>query len=610
MAKKARTGQVRSKAKAQTKVKSSKKVPNRGKVKEPLKRKSQAKVIAKKKVEDKATKKGKRNKAVSGVSARKISSRSVISTRKGQTKKVTSVKSPGGDSRRLSKKSNPKKENKAKKKVPLLSSAPKKHRQSDKVSPKEVRLKTKTSEKRLQTRISKTADKAKSIERSSREDSQARKRKKESEQGLIKDSQKLRADHTKPIVKDKPVETEVVKEKGGKKKAVSNDNIVKSLTRREQSAGNEAARSEVVANPLRGRRKSVVIADDSIKVSVSKKELVESQSSVGTKGQTSKASTEAIDSKKDGVKIVITESINKGTPATFVNPLYTGFRSLAMRLQKTEEKPKKPKGRFLAIPPKKGKQYALDLRIHSPGTQGFFSTGGVDPGAAFVRLAKVKGLDMMAVTDYNNAEFIDVVKSQAANSKLTVIPGVDLRCKINSCDEIYLIALFPDSYGSAEVFKVLFELGVPRWARGKEEYCLDKDFSEIVRIVESNAGVLIPTRVDKTPFRQLALPTLIDEYGLHAFDLVHPENTEVFKTRWPNGEFTFFCFSNANSLAQLGSRIEKVKLTKPGFEGIRELVQRRKSLSENVSTDKVTAPIQEPSLNKKMEDGSKSDLMV
>ena len=96
-----------------------------------------------------------------------------------------------------------------------------------------------------------------------------------------------------------------------------------------------------------------------------------------------------------------------------------------------------------------------------------------------------------------------------------------------------------------------------------------------MKIIESKGGVVIPSHVDKTPNRQSAIAELIERYGFHCFDLVHPENTEYFKDFWPDGGFTFFSFSNANSLAQVGTRVTKARLLNPTFDGIKQLVARR-----------------------------------
>jgi hypothetical protein len=235
----------------------------------------------------------------------------------------------------------------------------------------------------------------------------------------------------------------------------------------------------------------------------------------------------------------------------------------------------KTSGSFMAKPIKTGKKYLVDLRVHSPGTEGYFSVGGVDPGPAVVSLAKVKGLDVIAVTDYFNASYIDIVRQSAERTKMNVIPGVTLRCAIGACREVYLIALFPETNTGADIFALLTELGVPKEMYGHGDYCLDLPFEEILKTIESRGGVAIPSRLDKTPYRLLSATSLIEDYGFHAFDLVYPDNTEYFKDRWPGGEFTFLTFSKANALGQIGSRVAKIRLVEPGFAGIKALVRRR-----------------------------------
>lgn len=246
-------------------------------------------------------------------------------------------------------------------------------------------------------------------------------------------------------------------------------------------------------------------------------------------------------------------------------------KAMAEKTRSSSSKGKK----FLAKPPRKGKTYTVDLKVHTPGTLGYFSTGGIDTGEALVRLAGVKKLDMIAVSDYYNADYIDLVVECAEKSKITVIPGVDLCCEIGSCSEVYVTALFPENYDTAKVEGILKQLGVPEEARGREDFTLRADFAEVIKVVEGNGGIMIPSGLDKTPYRQEVLPDLIDRFGFRAFDVVHPDDLSAFRENWPDGEFTFFTFSNANALAQIGGRVTKIKLSEPGFAGLREIVERR-----------------------------------
>jgi hypothetical protein len=231
--------------------------------------------------------------------------------------------------------------------------------------------------------------------------------------------------------------------------------------------------------------------------------------------------------------------------------------------------------RFLAKEPRKGRKYSVDLRIHSPGTVGYFAAGGVEPGPALVRLSRAKGLDVIGVTDYFDASAVDSLQESARESTLTILPGLDLRVEVAGCNDVFLTVLFPEEKTSVDLYAVLTRLEVPASQRGNRDYCLDKSLAEVLRVVEEAGGVAIPSRLDKTPYRQLAIAELVERYGFHAFDVAHPENTDYFKSRWPGGEFTFFCFSNAHALAQIGSRISRIRLAEPGFAGIFERVKRR-----------------------------------
>lgn len=242
--------------------------------------------------------------------------------------------------------------------------------------------------------------------------------------------------------------------------------------------------------------------------------------------------------------------------------------------QKDKAKERKRLDGFIAKPPKVGKSFKVDLRVHSPGTVGFFTMGGVETASALVRLSKVKGLDIVGITDYYNGVAIDEVKEVGRQAGLTVIPGVDLCCRVGLCEEVHLSALFPETFSSGNVFDLLDVLQVPVAMYGRQDYCLEVDLTSVLHEVESRGGVVIPTRLDMTPHRQLAIRPLVEQFGFHAFDVVYPDNLECFRD-WPNGQFTFVGFSNAYSLGQVGSRTERMKLPEPTFEAIKQRFKRR-----------------------------------
>jgi PHP family Zn ribbon phosphoesterase len=222
----------------------------------------------------------------------------------------------------------------------------------------------------------------------------------------------------------------------------------------------------------------------------------------------------------------------------------------------------------------------MDLRVHSPASLGYLGVEGLDSAPAIVRLAKVKGLDVIAITDFFSGDFVDRMVNAAKDSPLTVIPGVGVRCKVGPCDDVVLSCLFPEAVTTSDINAFLDTLQVPISMRGKPNYLVTLPLEKILAALESCNGVAIPSRLDKTPHRMAALPTLVEEYGFRAFDLAYADSAALFKKRWPKIKFHLFTFSDANALAQIGSRNARVKLTNPGFEGIKEMVARA-SLSES-----------------------------
>jgi hypothetical protein len=222
----------------------------------------------------------------------------------------------------------------------------------------------------------------------------------------------------------------------------------------------------------------------------------------------------------------------------------------------------------------RAKSYTLDLRIHSPASLGYLGIQGLDTAPALVRLAKVKGLDVIALTDYHSGAYIDRISAAAKNSQVTVIPGVDLRCNIGGCDDITLTVLFDEGFTSAQVDEFLREIDVPEAASGNKEYIIQTPIEKILTLIEYYQGAVFPSRIDKTPYRLRAIPTLVEQYGFRSFDVAYHESVDFFKKHWPKYKFNIFSFSDANALAQVGSRTANVKLASPTFSSIKELVQR------------------------------------
>jgi PHP family Zn ribbon phosphoesterase len=220
------------------------------------------------------------------------------------------------------------------------------------------------------------------------------------------------------------------------------------------------------------------------------------------------------------------------------------------------------------------KSYTVDLRVHSPSALGYFGVEGLDSASALVSLAKVKGLDIIAVSDFYRGDFIDKIQAAAQGKQLTIIPGVDVRCKVGLCDDVHISCLFPEYFTSRAVTDFLEAIKIPHHAAGDSRYIVEVPLERLLTVLEEMGGVALPTRIDKTPYRAQAIPELVERYGFRAFDLAYTDSERYFAAKWPKEKFQLFNFSNAHALAQVGSRIAKVKLPNPGFMGVRHLIER------------------------------------
>jgi hypothetical protein len=371
---------------------------------------------------------------------------------------------------------------------------------------------------------------------------------------------------SKPKTKDKVVEVKLSQKKG-----------------RDSSSSSAPKKSKPKANKKSGAKKGTAKKSTAKKCAANKSVAKKSSSKKTPKKSTEKAVKKVSKAPKKAAKVskldqtAATNFERLKLPSPTKDQLKP-FRDAAKeckKMRKAKERMKKRRKSFLAKAPRKGKRYTLDLRVHSPGSNVFQSPVSVDPIPAIVRLAKVKGIDVVGITDHADFSQIDAIKEAAKDTSVTVLPGLDLRCQMNESNWITIICLFPEEYGSAELSEVLERLRIPVEAYGSSDYCLELPFTDVVSVIEERGGVVIPSRIDRTPNQRSAIPTLIEELGFHAFDLVHPEKHDFFFERWPEGEFTFFSFSNANALGQIGSRSSLTKLCRPGFDGLKDLVSRR-----------------------------------
>jgi hypothetical protein len=220
------------------------------------------------------------------------------------------------------------------------------------------------------------------------------------------------------------------------------------------------------------------------------------------------------------------------------------------------------------------KNYSIDLRVHAPQALSAKNIDGIKTAPAVVKLAEVKGLDMIGVTDFYSTCFIDEMKAAAKNSKLVVIPGIDIRCSIANCPDVEFSCFFSEECDAVDLNNFIDDLGIPENYYGDNLYTILRPFSEVLECLEKFSGEILPMRIDLTPSRIGVIKFLVEEFGFRSFDLAYVESIKIFEENWPHLKFNLFNFSNANALAQVGSRMVKVSLESLNFESLRSVIHR------------------------------------
>ena len=138
-----------------------------------------------------------------------------------------------------------------------------------------------------------------------------------------------------------------------------------------------------------------------------------------------------------------------------------------------------------------------------------------------VNMARLKGLDVIAVTDHNTCKNAEAVMKCAEGSGVLVLPGME----IESMEEVHLVALFPsidvamkfdelvsnhlpDIKNKPDIFgeQILYdeEDNVKGYVENLLITATDMPVEDIVKEVRNLGGVVFPSHIDKDSYSILS----------------------------------------------------------------------------------------------------------
>jgi len=132
----------------------------------------------------------------------------------------------------------------------------------------------------------------------------------------------------------------------------------------------------------------------------------------------------------------------------------------------------------------------LDLHIHTPASRCFLDKKA--SAEEIITAAKKQGLEGIAITDHNTAEFIDAVLTAANKEDLVVYPGVEISLEAG----YHLIAIFDPGQNQKFVENFLGSIGILPDQYGKSEAFCKENIRDVISKIHERNGLAILAHID------------------------------------------------------------------------------------------------------------------
>ena len=234
--------------------------------------------------------------------------------------------------------------------------------------------------------------------------------------------------------------------------------------------------------------------------------------------------------------------------------------------------------------------WKCDFHMHTPASYDFTDRDHVT-ATEWVAAVRTAGLDAVAITDHNTGAFVGEIKAAAATEgrEMVTFPGVELTVPPG----IHLLVLFPSDRDADSVTSFLGKCDIPDQDRGRPEALGRCTFEQALDWAHEREAICIAAHVDEAKGLLKELVTVSEEHEgktvgcqtlQHALANEHLAAVEIKSEdqsllafvdgskpeyQRPDGNLPFLSFSDAHSLAQIGSRFTWLKMTAPTSEGIR-----------------------------------------
>lgn len=135
--------------------------------------------------------------------------------------------------------------------------------------------------------------------------------------------------------------------------------------------------------------------------------------------------------------------------------------------------------------------YKCDFHLHTPASE-CFEDKSITP-QQFIDEVIENGIECIAVTDHNTAEWVDKVRDVANENGIVLFPGVEITC---SDSKVHLLILFDINYPEKKIEDFLIKVGIERELFGKTSAHSNKGINEVAKIAREVGALVIPAHID------------------------------------------------------------------------------------------------------------------
>jgi predicted ATP-dependent endonuclease of OLD family len=224
--------------------------------------------------------------------------------------------------------------------------------------------------------------------------------------------------------------------------------------------------------------------------------------------------------------------------------------------------------------------WSVDLHVHTPASQDAPPDAYSD-AVGLVSAARSAGLDAIAITDHNTADWCDDIGRAAEGLPIVVLPGVEI-----TTTEGHLLAIWEQGTPARVINELLAIIGIGEDDRGALTSVANGGIEDTARAVTAHDGLAIAAHIEKPKglleisVASHLLRTLMDD-SLAAVEIVHLETATVIERKIGNhralacirSSDTWDPATNSHAESGIGSRRTWIKASRPDLVGLRHALE-------------------------------------